>query len=118
MTVKQNDYILAEKGMGSRSPYVIFRHVLPNTISPLIVMMTAMMGASIMAEAGMSFLGIGIVPPTATWGAMCYDGYKYLMTRPLLSIAPGFAIMLLVFGLNMVGDGLRDALDPKLRGTT
>ena len=60
---------------------------------------------------------MGITPPTPAWGSLCYDGYKYLMMRPLLSIAPGLAIMILVFSFNMVGDGLRDALDPKLRGT-
>ncbi|MDR1205504.1 MAG: ABC transporter permease [Peptococcaceae bacterium] len=117
LSVKQNDYIMAEKAMGASWGRIIFQHILPNCMSPIIVMMTMMMGTSIMAEAGMSFLGIGITPPIAAWGAMCYDGYKYLMTNPLLSIAPGFAIMLLVFSFNMVGDGLRDALDPRLRGT-
>ena len=118
LSLKENDYVLAERAMGAKWFWILLRHILPNCLSPLIVTMTMMMGGSIMAEAGMSFLGIGIVPPTATWGSMCYDGYKYLMMRPLLSLAPGFAIMLLVFALNMVGDGLRDALDPKLRGTT
>jgi len=117
LSVKQNDYIMAEKAMGATWGRMVFKHILPNIMSPLIVMMTMMMGSSIMAEAGLSYLGIGITPPTAAWGAMCQDGYKYLMTRPMLSIAPGFAIMLLVFSFNMVGDGLRDALDPRLRGT-
>ena len=117
LSVKQNDYIMAEKAMGASWGRMVFKHILPNIMSPLIVMMTMMMGSSIMAEAGLSYLGIGITPPTAAWGAMCQDGYKYLMTRPMLSIAPGFAIMLLVFSFNMVGDGLRDALDPRLRGT-
>ena len=71
---------------------------------------------TILAEAGLSFLGIGIEPPGAAWGAMVNDGYKYLLTHPVLSIAPGMAIMLVVFSFNMVGDGLRDALDPRLRG--
>jgi ABC-type dipeptide/oligopeptide/nickel transport system permease subunit len=79
--------------------------------------MTMMIGIAILAEASLSFLGLGITPPTPAWGSLCYDGYKYLMMRPLLSIAPGLAIMILVFSFNMVGDGLRDALDPKLRGT-
>lgn len=117
LSVKQNDYVMAERAMGASWGRIIFKHILPNCMSPLIVMMTMMLGTSIMAEAGLSYLGIGITPPTAAWGAMCYDGYKYLMTHPLLSIAPGFAIMLLVFSFNMVGDGLRDALDPRLRGT-
>ena len=117
MSVKQNDYVMAERAMGASWGRIAFSHVLPNCMSPIIVMMTMMLGGSIMAEAGLSYLGIGITPPTAAWGAMCYDGYKYLMTHPLLSIAPGFAIMLLVFSFNMIGDGLRDALDPRLRGT-
>ena len=70
-----------------------------------------------LAEAGLSFLGLGIAPPGAAWGSMISDGKAYLMTSPLLSIAPGIAVMLVVFGFNMVGDGLRDALDPRLRGT-
>ena len=75
------------------------------------------MGAAILAEAGLSFLGVGIEPPGAAWGAMVSDGYTYILTRPMLSTAPGMAVMLVVFGFNMVGDGLRDALDPRLRGT-
>ena len=117
LSLKQNDYILASRSMGDTRRHIVARHILPNCISPLIVMMTMMMGASIMAEAGLSFLGLGITPPTPAWGGMCRDGYQYLMTRPLLSIAPGAAIMVLVFAFNMVGDGIRDALDPKLRGS-
>ncbi len=71
----------------------------------------------ILAEAGLSFLGIGIKPPGAAWGSMVADGYQYMLTNPILSIAPGLAIMLVVFAFNIVGDGLRDALDPRLRGT-
>ena len=117
LSAKQNDYVLAERAMGASWGRIVFKHILPNCMSPIIVMMTMMLGGSIMAEAGLSYIGIGITPPTAAWGAMCYDGYKYLMTRPMLSIAPGFAIMMLVFSFNMIGDGLRDALDPRLRGT-
>ncbi|MDR0838052.1 MAG: ABC transporter permease [Oscillospiraceae bacterium] len=117
LTLKQNDYVLAGRAMGDKKRRIVLRHILPNAVSPLIVMMTMMMGASIMAEAGLSFLGLGIAPPAAAWGQMCREGYQYLMTRPLLSIAPGFAIMILVFSYNMVGDGLRDALDPRLRGS-
>ncbi len=74
------------------------------------------LGNLILAEAGLSFLGIGIQPPGAAWGAMVNDGYKYLLNNPVLSFAPCLAIMLVVFAFNMVGDGLRDALDPRLRG--
>lgn len=118
LSLKQNDYVMAERSMGARTRRILFRHILPNTLSPLIVQMTMMIGVAILAEASLSFLGLGILPPTPAWGSLCYDGYKYLMVRPLLSIAPGLAIMILVFSFNMVGDGLRDALDPKMRGTS
>lgn len=118
LSVKQNDYTLAGRSMGAKKTRIIFRHILPNCLSPLIVQMTMMMGVAIMAEAALSFIGLGIVPPTAAWGAMCYEGYRNLTSQPLLSLVPGLAIMILVFSFNMVGDGLRDALDPKLRGTT
>jgi ABC-type dipeptide/oligopeptide/nickel transport system permease subunit len=78
--------------------------------------MTLQLGSLILAEAGLSFLGIGIEPPGAAWGSMVNDGYKYLQRNPVLSFAPGLAIMMVVFAFNMVGDGLRDALDPRLRG--
>jgi len=117
MSVKENDYILAERAMGSTSLRVMLNHVLPNSFQPMIVMMTLQLGAVILAEASLSFLGIGITPPGAAWGSMVNDGYRDLLTNPALSVAPGIAIMLVVFAFNMVGDGLRDALDPRLRGT-
>lgn len=116
LSVKENDYILAEHALGARNLRVMLRHILPNCFPPMIVLVTLQMGAAILAEAGLSFLGIGIEPPGAAWGAMVNDGYHYLITNPLLSFAPGMAIMLVVFSFNMVGDGLRDALDPRLRG--
>jgi ABC-type dipeptide/oligopeptide/nickel transport system permease subunit len=82
----------------------------------MIVLITLQLGGLIMAEAALSFLGIGIKPPGAAWGAMVTDGSRFLQSNPLLTIAPGLAIMLVVFAFNMVGDGLRDALDPRLRG--
>jgi ABC-type dipeptide/oligopeptide/nickel transport system permease subunit len=103
--------------MGSPNFRTMLRHVLPNAIQPMIVLVTMMLGSVILAEAGLSFLGIGIKPPGAAWGSMVNDGYKYMLTNPVLSFAPGIAIMLVVFAFNMVGDGLRDALDPRLRGT-
>jgi ABC-type dipeptide/oligopeptide/nickel transport system permease subunit len=116
LSVKENDYVLSGKAMGAGNIRIMLRHVLPNCFPPLIVLITMMMGLTILAEAGLSFLGIGIVAPGAAWGAMVNDGYQYLLTHPILSFAPGLAIMLVVFSFNMVGDGLRDALDPKLRG--
>ncbi len=117
LTVKENDYILAEKSLGSSDIRTMVRHVLPNAIQPMIVLVTMMLGNVILAEAGLSFLGIGIKPPGAAWGSMVTDGSRYMLTNPVLTFAPGLCIMVVVFAFNMVGDGLRDALDPRLRGT-
>ena len=117
LSIKQNDYILAGRSMGAKKSRILFRHILPNCLSPLIVQMTMMMGIAILMEASLSFLSVGILPPAPAWGSMAFDGYRFLTQRPLLSLAPGLAIMILVFAFNMVGDGLRDALDPKLRGS-
>jgi len=116
LSIKENDYILAGRAIGISNLRIMFLHILPNAFPPLIVLMTMQLGNLILAEAGLSFLGIGIQPPGAAWGAMVNDGYRYLSTNPVLSFAPGLAIMLVVFAFNMVGDGLRDALDPRLRG--
>jgi peptide/nickel transport system permease protein len=117
LSVKENEYVMAANSVGVSKIAIMVRHILPNCLSPLIVQMTMMMGLAILIEASLSFLGLGIKPPSAAWGSMVYDGYKYLVMRPMLSLAPGLAIMLVVFSFNMVGDGLRDALDPRLRGT-
>lgn len=116
MSCKQNDYILAARSMGANNLRIMLRHIIPNTFQPLLVMLTVGLGATILAEAGLSFLGVGISPPTPAWGSMVNDGYKFLLSNPELCLGPGGAIMLVVFGFNMVGDGLRDALDPRLRG--
>ena len=116
LSVKENDYVLAAHSEGASNLRIMLNHVLPNCFPPLIVLMTMQIGAAILAEAGLSFLGIGIEPPAAAWGLMVSDGRIYVMTNPVLSFAPGLAIMLVVFAFNMVGDGLRDALDPRLRG--
>jgi peptide/nickel transport system permease protein len=116
LSTKQNDYILAGRSMGTSNLRLMLGHILPNALPPMIVMVTLQLGGIIMAEAALSYLGIGIKPPDASWGAMVNDGFKYLQDYPWLSFAPGVAIMLVVFAFNMVGDGLRDALDPRLRG--
>ena len=116
MVAKETDYVMAGHSMGASNARLLIRHIVPNCFSPILVMITMMMGTTILAEAGLSFIGIGITPPTPAWGSMVTDGRLYLLTNPMLSIAPGVAIMLLVFSFNMVGDGLRDALDPRLRG--
>jgi peptide/nickel transport system permease protein len=117
VSTKENDYVMAARLIGGKPSRIMFLHILPNCLAPLIVMMTMALGGAILAEAGLSFLGMGISPPTATWGGMVSLGYRYLLSDPILSLVPGVAIMLLVFAFNMVGDGLRDVLDPRLRGT-
>lgn len=117
LSIKENDYVLAARSLGASNIRVMMRHVVPNCFPPLIVLITMNIGMAILSEAGLSFLGMGIAAPGAAWGAMVSDGYLYLKTHPILSFAPGLAIMLVVFAFNMVGDGLRDALDPRLRGT-
>jgi len=116
LSAKENDYILAANVIGASNLRIMFRHLVPNVFPPLFVNITMDLGFAILAEASLSFLGIGISPPTATWGAMINNGQRYLFTDPLLSIAPGMAIVLVVLAFNLVGDGLRDALDPRLRG--
>ncbi|MBI4788920.1 MAG: ABC transporter permease [Chloroflexi bacterium] len=117
LAVKQADYIKASEVSGASDWATMLVHVFPNCLSPLIVLITLNLGVAIIAEAGLSFVGLGITPPGAAWGSMVNDGYRYLLTNPILSFAPGFCVMLVVLAFNLVGDGLRDALDPRLRGT-
>jgi peptide/nickel transport system permease protein len=116
LSVKENDYVMATRATGANNIRIILIHIFPNCLPPLIVMLTMMMGTTMLAEAGLSFLGIGIQAPAAAWGSMITDGYQHLVTNPVLASAPGVALMLVVFSFNIVGDGLRDALDPRLRG--
>jgi peptide/nickel transport system permease protein len=116
LSLRDSDYVIAARSIGASNPRVMFQHLLPNSFPPLLVLLTTNLGTAIIMEASLSFLGIGISPPTPTWGSMVNSGYPFLLTNPLLSIAPGLAIMLVVLAINMVGDGLRDALDPRLRG--
>jgi len=116
MSIMEKDYVSSLRSMGSHGARIMFNHVLPNSFPPVLAFGTMQIGFAILAEAGLSFLGIGINPPGAAWGAMVNEGSRYLLTNPLLSIAPGVAIMLTVFAFNMAGDGLRDVLDPRLRG--
>jgi peptide/nickel transport system permease protein len=117
LSIRENEYIMAGRAMGASHMRMMMRHVLPNAFPPIIVVITLQLGFLILSEASLSFLGIGIEPPGAAWGAMVNEGYRYLVKLPILSFAPGAAIMLVVFAFNMVGDALRDALDPRLRGT-
>ena len=116
LTVKENDYVLAMRAMGAGNSRTMFTHIFPNAFPPILVSITTGMGAVILAEAALSYLGVGISPPTAAWGSMIADGQRFLLTNPMLSFAPMIPLALAVFGFNMMGDGLRDALDPRLRG--
>jgi len=109
------DYVTAAVSIGLKKFTVLFRHILPNAIMPLIVIGTLDVGITILLESSLSFLGMGSQPPTPTWGAMLADGRIYIRTQPLLCIIPGIAIMFIVVSFNFIGDGLRDALDPKMR---
>jgi peptide/nickel transport system permease protein len=117
LTIKERDYVSSLRSMGATRWRTVFGHVMPNAYPAVLVFGTMMIGNAILGEAGLSYLGIGITPPGAAWGAMVNAGFPYLLTNPWMSIAPGVAIMLVVFAFNMVGDGLRDVLDPRLRGT-
>lgn len=116
LSIKERDYIMAGKLQGNSSLRLMLRHILPNSISPIIVTMTQQIGGTILAEAGLSFLGLGISVPTASWGSLVSGGRDFLLTNPVYSLAPGICIALLVICLNTLGDGVRDALDPRLRG--
>lgn len=115
LKVREMEYVTAAKALGARSPRVILLHVLPNVINPVIVMATLGLAGAILSEAALSFLGLGVQPPTPSWGAMLTSGRRYLGLANHLAIFPGAAIMLAVMGLNFLGDGLIDALDPKYR---
>ena len=115
LSVKSEDYILAAHALGTRGSRVLLRHVLPNCLTPLIVQGTLGIGTAILDAAGLSFLGLGAQPPTPEWGAMLGQGRYAVFSAPHIVIFPGVAIMLTVLGFNLLGDGLRDALDPRLR---
>jgi len=115
LTVKENQYIEAAKASGLRDIEIVFRHVLPNILPPLMIYATLDIGSVILNASVLSYIGLGAQPPQAEWGRMVFDGQSYLMTQWWLPIFPGVAIMVTVLGFNLLGDGLRDALDPRLR---
>lgn len=116
-SLRETEYVEATRALGYKAPRIIFRHILPNTIGPIIVTGTAGLATAIIFEASLSFLGLGVQPPTASWGQMVFDGYKYIVagTNYGLALYPSIAIMITVFAVNLIGDGLRDAFDPKMR---
>ena len=115
MTVRDNEYIEAARAMGVSDFKIIFRHVLPNALSPILVQITTRVGGCIGGAAAFSYLGLGVPVPTPEWGAMLSDARNYMRDFPHLVIFPGLAILILVLAINQIGDGLRDALDPKLK---
>lgn len=115
MAVKERDYITAARSIGVGPLAIVVRHVLPNTLGTLLVVLTLGVAGNILTEAWLSFLGLGAQPPVPSWGAMITEGQFFLTSRPWVCAFPGFAILLTVLGFNMLGDGLRDVLDPRLK---
>ncbi|MEN6419930.1 MAG: ABC transporter permease [Clostridiaceae bacterium] len=115
MTLRDQEYIEAAQAMGLPTWKIILKHVLPNTLAPIIVQVTLLIGTTIIAASSLSFLGIGVPSPAPEWGAMLSAGRSYIRTSSYICIIPGLAIMFTVLALNLLGDGLRDALDPKLK---
>ncbi|KAF0825120.1 nickel transporter permease [Cytobacillus firmus] len=115
LSVKKMEYIDAIRVLGASDLKIIFVHILPNIMSPIIVQGTLRLATSILSVAGLSFLGMGAQPPTPEWGAMLSDGRDFLFTAPHIALFPGIAIALIVLGFNLFGDGLRDALDPRMK---
>jgi ABC-type dipeptide/oligopeptide/nickel transport system permease subunit len=116
LSVKQNDYVLAAQAVGVRPVTLVRRHVLPNAINPVIVQAALGIGFAIITESSLSFIGLGAQPPTATWGSMVQVGFQYLETAPWFALAPAAAIFVAVLGFNMLGEGLREVMDPTSRG--
>ena len=115
MTIRGQEYVESAYAMGLPTWKVILRHIIPNCLSPIIVQVTLAIGSNIIAASSLSFLGVGIAPPMPEWGAMLSDGRQFIRSFPWMCIFPGLAIMVTVLALNLMGDGLRDALDPKLK---
>ena len=116
LTLKEQDFVQACRAMGIPDSRIILGHILPNAMAPVIVNASLAIGGTILTEASLSFLGLGVPPPTATWGSIINDGREFMRTAPWITIGPGLLIVLAVMSFNLLGDGLRDALDPKLRG--
>jgi ABC-type dipeptide/oligopeptide/nickel transport system permease subunit len=115
LVLRQSEYVLAARALGARDGRILLRHLLPNVVAQVIVAATLGMAGAIMAEAALSFVGLGAQPPTPSWGSMVAEGRELLRVAPWVSFAPGVAIGVAVLGFNLVGDGLREAWDPKLR---
>jgi peptide/nickel transport system permease protein len=117
LSVKENDYVMAARAIGEKPWNIILRYILPNAAMPILALTFLRMAMIIIIASSLSFLGVGIQPPTAEWGIMLSEGRNYIQIAPYLSILPGIAIILVVLGFNLLGDSLRDALDPKYRSS-
>jgi ABC-type dipeptide/oligopeptide/nickel transport system permease subunit len=115
LSIREQVYVEAASALGQTRIAIIFRHVLPNAMAPVIVQSTLSLGFAILVAAGLGFLGLGVQPPTPEWGTMLGEGRQYVFRAPSLTMLPGLAIFLAVLGFNLFGDGLRDALDPRMR---
>ncbi len=116
LSLRERDYVLAARASGAGSARIIVRHMLPNVLGPVVVLATLGIGGIIILESALSFLGLGIQPPDPSWGGMLSDGRAHIRNYPHIAIAPGIAIGITVLAFNLLGDGLRDALDPRQRG--
>lgn len=115
LTIKNSDYIEAARATGVGTFRIILKHIIPNTMGPIMVQATLSIGSVILSAAGLSFVGLGVMPPAPEWGAILTEGKEFIRTAPHIVLFPGIAIMLAVMSLNFLGDGLRDALDPRLK---
>lgn len=116
LTLVERDFIEGARALGNNSVRIIFAHILPNALAPIIVLATLRVGTAILTEASLSYLGLGVPPPTASWGGLVASGQTILITAPWLSLVPGCIIFITVLGFNLLGDGVRDLMDPKLSG--
>jgi peptide/nickel transport system permease protein len=116
LVLRELDYVLAAQALGARDSRVLVRHILPNCLAPVIVQATFIFAESVLAEAALSFLGVGLPPYVPSWGTIITTGRTFMQTAPWITIFPGAAILMTVLGLNLLGDGLRDLADPRLRG--
>lgn len=117
LSLRERDFVDAARALGASDLRIMLRHILPNSLSPIIVQGTLGLGFAVLAEAGLGYLGVGVQPPTPTWGSILNQGSSLLEKAPWISIFPGLAIFVLVLAFNLLGDALRDQLDPRLRGT-
>ncbi len=115
LSLREQDFVTAARALGVNAWRIIFRHMIPNAIAPVLVSATIGVATAILTEAGLSFLGFGVPPPYATWGGILSDGKRFIFDAPWLTFVPGIAILIVVLSFNLFGEGLRDVLNPKLR---